>query len=71
MLMRWINGLPRTDDVHRLNVFIVPTVALVDQQSEAIAKNTSLRVRPYRGDMGASRGSSLRRTRSGYSFLYL
>lgn len=52
MLMRYINTLPAKDDVHRITVFLVPTVALVDQQSEAIAKNTSLRVRPYRGDMG-------------------
>lgn len=51
MLMRYINALPREDDMHRITVFLVPTVALVDQQSEAIAKNTSLRVRPYRGDM--------------------
>jgi endoribonuclease Dicer len=51
MLMRYINTLPAKDDVHRITVFLVPTVALVDQQSDAIAKNTSLRVRPYRGDM--------------------
>lgn len=52
MLLRWITSLPRKDDNHRLCVFLVPTVALVDQQSEAIANQTSLRVRPYRGDLG-------------------
>ena len=52
MLLRWITSLPRKDNTHRLCVFLVPTVALVDQQSEAIANQTSLRVRPYRGDLG-------------------
>lgn len=51
MLMRWINSLPRETDAHKITVFLVPTVALVDQQSEHIANNTSLRVSGYRGDM--------------------
>jgi replicative superfamily II helicase len=51
MLMRWISMLPQDTDDHKLIVFLVPTVALVDQQSEHIANNTSLRVRAYRGDM--------------------
>lgn len=54
MLMKWINSLPRETDDHMITVFLVPTVPLVDQQSEHIANNTSLRVRGYRGDMRAS-----------------
>lgn len=51
MLMRWIASLPRDTPEHKIIVFVVPTVPLVDQQAEAIANNTSLRVRGYRGDM--------------------
>lgn len=49
--MKWINSLPRETNEHKITVFLVPTVPLVDQQSEEIANNTSLRVRGYRGDM--------------------
>lgn len=52
--MRWMTTLPKDTDAHKITVFLVPTVALVDQQSEHIANNTSLRVRGYRGDMGES-----------------
>lgn len=53
MLMRWLAALPKESNIHKIMVFLVPKVALVDQQSEALVANTSLRVRPYRGDMGA------------------
>ena len=49
--MKWINSLPRATPDHKITVFLVPSVPLVDQQSEHIANNTALRVRGYRGDM--------------------
>lgn len=56
MLIRWLTSLPRESSMHKLCVFLVPTVALVDQQSETLANQTPLKVRPYRGDMGENNG---------------
>ncbi|TBU24821.1 hypothetical protein BD309DRAFT_1080474 [Dichomitus squalens] len=47
LLIKWISAQESTE--HKITVFLVPKVALVQQQGEFIAKQTSLRVRMFSG----------------------
>lgn len=52
LLIRHLTSLPKTSSEHTLIAFLVPTVALVDQQTEVLRAQTSLRVTPFRGSDG-------------------
>ena len=58
LLIKWVSAQAGTQ--HKITVFLVPKVALVQQQGEFIAKQTSLRVRMFSGatahDMGNRTG---------------
>lgn len=52
MLIRYMTSLPSFQAEHKLVVFLAPTVALVEQQSEAVRSHTPLKVATYTGDTG-------------------
>ncbi|GAA5886187.1 hypothetical protein JCM5296_003512 [Sporobolomyces johnsonii] len=52
LLMRRLAALPPTSSEHKLVIFLTPTVALVEQQAQAIAEQTTLRVKRFIGADG-------------------
>ncbi|GAA5964450.1 hypothetical protein JCM21900_005750 [Sporobolomyces salmonicolor] len=52
LLMRRLAALPPSSSEHKLVIFLTPTVALVEQQAQAIAERTTLRVKRFIGADG-------------------
>ena len=52
LLIKWICALPAISSDGQKVIFLVPKVPLVDQQSDFLSAQTSLRVHGYKGAMG-------------------